>query len=67
MSFVSPWRHDYSSNLSAREEAGTPNLIGDIRAALCFVVKDAVGANEIAEREARFNRMALDGWRDNPA
>mgnify|MGYP001954780088 CR=1 FL=1 len=47
-------------------EAGTPNVIGDIRAALAFLVKDAVGAEVIAEREARFNRMALDGWGDNP-
>jgi selenocysteine lyase/cysteine desulfurase len=66
VSFVSPWRHDYSDDLTAREEAGTPNVIGDIRAALAFIVKDAVGAEAIAEREARFNRMAVDGWRDNP-
>ncbi|GGH31569.1 Selenocysteine lyase/Cysteine desulfurase [Cribrihabitans marinus] len=66
VSFVSPWRHDYVDDLAAREEAGTPNVIGDIRAALAFLVKDAVGAEFIAEREARYNRMALDGWRDNP-
>ncbi|MEY8842233.1 aminotransferase class V-fold PLP-dependent enzyme, partial [Cribrihabitans sp. XS_ASV171] len=52
--------------LEAREEAGTPNVIGDIRAALAFIVKDAVGAEEIAEREARYNAMALEGWRENP-
>ncbi|WP_424984843.1 aminotransferase class V-fold PLP-dependent enzyme [Microbulbifer sp. S227A] len=66
VSFVSPWRHDYSTNLAAREEAGTPNVIGDIRAALAFVVKDAVGDKTIAEREARFNQMALAAWADNP-
>lgn len=66
VSFVSPWRHDYSADLAAREEAGTPNVVGDIRAALAFIVKDAVGAETIAEREARFNQLALDGWRDNP-
>lgn len=66
VSFVSPWRHDYSGDLAAREEAGTPNVIGDIRAALAFMVKDAVGTKVIAEREARYNRMALQGWRDNP-
>ncbi|NDW48041.1 aminotransferase class V-fold PLP-dependent enzyme [Ruegeria sp. PrR005] len=65
VSFVSPWRHDYSANLSAREEAGTPNVIGDIRAALAFIVKDAVGTDEIARREAQFNAMALEGWGDN--
>ncbi|AVO36896.1 aminotransferase class V-fold PLP-dependent enzyme [Pukyongiella litopenaei] len=66
VSFVSPWRHDYVDDLSAREEAGTPNVVGDIRAALAFLVKEAVGAETIARREARFNAMALEGWRDNP-
>lgn len=66
VSFVSPWRHDYSEDLATREEAGTPNVIGDIRAALAFIVKDAVGTDEIAKREARYNEMALKGWGDNP-
>ncbi len=66
VSFVSPWRHDYSEDLSTREEAGTPNVIGDIRAALAFIVKDVVGTEEIARREAHFNQMALDGWKGNP-
>ncbi|MEX0349795.1 MAG: aminotransferase class V-fold PLP-dependent enzyme [Paracoccaceae bacterium] len=66
VSFVSPWRHDYSDDLAAREEAGTPNVIGDIRAALAFIIKDVVGEPYIAEREARYNEMALEGWGDNP-
>ncbi len=66
VSFVSPWGQDYAASLEAREEAGTPNVIGDIRAALAFVVKEAVGAGEIAAREARYNAMALEGWGDNP-
>ncbi len=66
VSFVSPWRHDYSADLSTREEAGTPNIIGDIRAALAFIVKDVVGTDEIARREALYNQMALQGWGDNP-
>ncbi len=66
VSFVSPWRHDYSEDLATREEAGTPNVIGDIRAALAFIFKDVVGSEEIAKREALYNQMALDGWRGNP-
>ncbi|MCA0929181.1 aminotransferase class V-fold PLP-dependent enzyme [Ruegeria profundi] len=66
VSFVSPWRHDYSEDLATREEAGTPNVIGDIRAALAFIVKDVVGTDEIARREAQYNHMALEGWRGNP-
>lgn len=66
VSFVSPWGHTYSDDLATREEAGTPNVIGDIRAALVFMVKDAVGAKVIAERETRYNQMALDSWSRNP-
>ena len=66
VSFVSPWRHDYTHDLAEREEAGTPNIIGDIRAALAFLVKEAVGQARIAEREARFNALALEGWAGNP-
>ncbi|MEM7089038.1 MAG: aminotransferase class V-fold PLP-dependent enzyme [Pseudomonadota bacterium] len=66
VSFVSPWRHEYSTDLATREEAGTPNVIGDIRAALAFIVKDVVGTDEIARREALYNRMAFAGWKDNP-
>ncbi|MFT7594588.1 MAG: selenocysteine lyase/cysteine desulfurase, partial [Paracoccaceae bacterium] len=64
--YVSPWRHEYLDDLVAREESGTPNIIGDIRAALAFIIKDVVGAQHIAAQEARFNTMALDGWADNP-
>jgi len=64
--YVSPWRHEYLDDLVAREESGTPNIIGDIRAALAFMIKDVVGAQRIATQEARFNAMALQGWADNP-
>jgi len=65
VSFVSPWRHDYSDDLATREEAGTPNVIGDIRAALVFIIKDVVGVDLIAAREAHYIDMARKGWRDN--
>ncbi|WP_412565174.1 aminotransferase class V-fold PLP-dependent enzyme [Thalassobius sp. MITS945101] len=66
VTYVSSWGHDYSQNLEAREEAGTPNIIGDIRAALAFVVKDVIGTEEIARREEHYAAMALKGWKDNP-
>lgn len=66
VSFVSPWSHEYSDDLAAREEAGTPNVIGDIRAALVFLVKEAVGQADIEAQEAHFTTMAREGWGDNP-
>ena len=62
VSFVSPWDHAYSDDLSTREEAGTPNVIGDIRSALAFIVKEAVGAEAIASREHHFTEMAWAAW-----
>lgn len=64
--FVSPWHHDYVGDVAAREEAGTPNGIGDIRAALVFLIKEAVGEAVIAAREDELVQMARNGWRDNP-
>ncbi len=60
--FVSPAFHDYSTSVEAREEAGTPNVIGDIRAALCFIVKDAIGQTFIDRRNAALRDRALARW-----
>lgn len=57
--FVSPTAHDYLESLEAREEAGTPNVLGDIRAGLAFVVKDAIGAAYQAESNAALSRQGL--------
>jgi selenocysteine lyase/cysteine desulfurase len=66
VSFVSPWRHAYSDDLATREEAGTPNVIGDIRAALAFLVKEAVGQQRIEAREHAFARLAWAQWGAHP-
>lgn len=65
--FVSPWGHDYSSEITTREEAGTPNVIGDIRAALVFLVKEAIGQDVMDARNAAFRQRAQLVWQDNPA
>lgn len=64
--FVSPEGHDYSDSLEAREEAGTPNVIGDIRAALAFLVKDAIGAQAMQACNDRLVRQAFEAWRGLP-
>lgn len=61
--FVSPTSHYYSDCLEAREEAGTPNVIGDIRAALAFLVKDAIGAETMQTRNVDLARRAVDAWK----
>lgn len=60
--FVSPWGHDYSEDVVAREEGGTPNVIGDIRAALCFMVKEAIGQTMLSARLEHHRQRALARW-----
>ena len=64
--FVSPEGHDYAASVEAREEAGTPNVIGDLRAALAFIVKDAVGEGFIAARDAALRDRAMAAFRAEP-
>ncbi|WP_380053655.1 aminotransferase class V-fold PLP-dependent enzyme [Falsihalocynthiibacter sp. SS001] len=66
VSFVSPWAHAYSAKVEAREEAGTPNVIGDIRAALAFLVKESVGNHTIHEREARHCAEGMQAFEAHP-
>ncbi|MEZ5996920.1 MAG: aminotransferase class V-fold PLP-dependent enzyme [Hyphomonadaceae bacterium] len=66
VAFVSPWTHRYLDDLIAREEAGTPNVVGDIRAALAFIVKEAVGCTMIGARCAALRSRALAAWAREP-
>ena len=66
VSFVSPWDHSYSTLVEAREEAGTPNVIGDIRVALAMIARDVIGCPRIARRNAELRAMALKAWSDAP-
>ncbi|HHG89294.1 MAG TPA: aminotransferase class V-fold PLP-dependent enzyme [Devosia sp.] len=66
VSYVSPWDHDYLECITAREEAGTPNIIGDIRAGLAMLVKRVVGRNLIEERDRELGARALEVWNRTP-
>jgi selenocysteine lyase/cysteine desulfurase len=66
VAFVSGTGHDYSTDLAAREEAGTPNVVGDIRAALAFVVKEVAGQAFIDRRHEELVGAASASWRTNP-
>ncbi len=66
VAYVSPWAHDYLESIVEREEAGTPNVIGDIRAALAFIVKAAIGPDFIAKRDRELCARAFAVWAKNP-
>jgi selenocysteine lyase/cysteine desulfurase len=66
VAFVNSVLHDYTRRIEEREEGGTPNIIGDIRAALALIVKDVVGQDFITARNAELTRHAFAAWRDHP-
>lgn len=58
VAFVSPDTQLYSADVVAREEAGTPNVVGDIRAGLVMLVKEALGQGWIDARNRDLQAMA---------
>lgn len=66
VAFVSPLTQLYSPDVVAREEAGTPNVVGDIRAGLVMLVKEALGQGWIDARNADLGAMARKVWADLP-
>jgi selenocysteine lyase/cysteine desulfurase len=66
VAFVSPWDHRYAASLAAREEGGTPNVVGDIRAALVILVKDAIGADAVLAHAETLRTRAIAAWSGVP-
>ncbi|VAW16907.1 Cysteine desulfurase [hydrothermal vent metagenome] len=66
VAYVSPWAHDYLTSIVQREEAGTPNIVGDIRAAAVFLVKKAIGTEFIEQRDQQLRQRAEKTWGQNP-
>jgi selenocysteine lyase/cysteine desulfurase len=64
--YVNPDNHHYFEDPEQREEGGTPAIVESIRAGLVFQLKDAVGVEEIREREEHFIRRAIRSWEENP-
>ena len=64
--YVNPEEHRYLDEPELREEGGTPDIIGSIRAGLVFQLKEAVGADEIERREEAFIRRAIKSWDTDP-
>jgi selenocysteine lyase/cysteine desulfurase len=66
VAYVNTTEHDYLPDIEHREEGGTPDIIGAIRAGLVFQLKDAVGTERIRELEEHWVRRAIDAWEQNP-
>ena len=46
--------------LAEREEGGTPDIVGDLRAGIAFVLKDAAGAAAIRDHDVALARTAVE-------
>jgi len=66
VAYVNPQEHVYLDDLEHREEGGTPDIVGSIRAGLVFQLKEAVGTDAIREREASFIHRAIESWGGDP-
>lgn len=60
VTFVSRERHRYVASPTRREEAGTPDIIGAIRAALAMRLKLEIGVASIEARESHLLARALE-------
>ncbi len=66
VTFVNPTEHRYIADVEHREEGGTPNIVGSIRAGLTFQLKEAVGTERIRSLEEGFIEGAIASWAENP-
>ena len=66
VAYVGPDEHRYLDDPAHREEGGTPDIVGAIRAGLVFRLKDTVGAALIHEREQVLLGRAIERWNKNP-
>jgi selenocysteine lyase/cysteine desulfurase len=67
VAYVNPLEHVYLDDPIAREEGGTPDIIGAIRAGLVFGLKQAVGVPLIKSVEAALLQRAVEAWSTEPA
>ncbi len=65
VSYVGPSDHRYLDDPEQREEGGTPDIIGAIRAGLVFQLKDRVGVETIRKHEDQFIEQAIERWSAN--
>jgi len=64
--YVSEGGHSYIQNSEEREEAGTPNIVGCIRAGLAFHLQDQIPSGAVVAREEAMRHRALGAWGAHP-
>ena len=67
VAYVNPEEHVYLDDPVLREEGGTPDIVGAIRAGLVFQLKEAVGVSLIRKAEETLLRRAVEAWSSEPS
>jgi hypothetical protein len=67
VSYVNPSDHEYLADPEHREEGGTPDIVGSIRAGLAFQLKEAVGTDRIMAIEDAMAHRAIEAWCEHPS
>jgi selenocysteine lyase/cysteine desulfurase len=67
VAYVNPLDHLYLEDPVLREEGGTPDIVGAIRAGLVFGLKRAVGVSQIKAVEDVLLARAVKAWSQEPA
>ena len=62
VSYVSPCAQSYLTNVEHREEGGTPEIIGAIRAGQAFALQSTIGADKIAAKEHALSETVIERW-----
>ncbi len=57
---------DYTERLDEREEGGTPDILGDVRAGTAFLVKQMIGPESIVEHERTLAAKVLERLAAHP-
>ena len=60
---MTPTTQHYWKDIELREEGGTPQIIGSIRAGLTFHLKEEVGAARIENIEMAYSGKVQEQWR----
>ncbi len=62
VSYVSPCAQAYLSDIEHREEGGTPDIVGAIRAGLVFDLQAKTGIDKIYKHEIEMAKQAVERW-----
>ncbi|PHR54657.1 MAG: aminotransferase [Robiginitomaculum sp.] len=65
VSYVSPCAQAYLECVEHREEGGTPDIVGAIRAGLSFDLRNQTGIEGIKDKEIKLAQRAITRWGKN--